>query len=300
LGWHRSNGIMRGFAQQRFNGHDTMTATYTPENLPPPNLVDSCLHAALAHLQLGIIITGPKGDLRYCNRAALDLLAVSEAELGGADVGDPARSVVHEDGTAFSAETLPLAVAIAAERPVHNMVMGVYNPSRHQRSWLLANVDPQRDDNGQVTQIVCTYNDITQRHGFEARLAVSDRLAAMGTLTSGIAHEINNPLAYILANLSYASDELADPESLNDVSRIDEIRHAILEAREGAHRVRDIVSEMRTLSRGDGPHVPVDVRRVVEAIKKHAKLFVGHDAPLPVCPGVSSRRGRWNGGPAVA
>jgi PAS domain S-box-containing protein len=295
LGLPVSNGIMPRLVQHPVST-DTMIATDTPHPSRSQRLVDSPLHTVLADLQLGIVITGPTGDLRFCNRAALDLLGMTEAELGGAAPRGPARSVVHEDGTEFSPETLPLAIAIAAAQPVHNVVMGVYNPSRHQRSWLLANVDPQRDEEGRIVQIVSTYSDITQRHGFEARLAVSDRLAAMGTLTSGIAHEINNPLAYILANLSYINDELADPDSVNDLNRLSEIRHAILEARDGAHRVRDIVTEMRTLSRGDDPRVPVDVRRVVEsavgAVASRLRSVARLEQHLAVVPPVNGDEAR--------
>jgi len=227
------------------------------------------LRMVLEGLQLGIVIHGPGGELRLANRAALELLQLTEAELRCGPAPDAARAVVREDGSAFTVETQPLAVAMATGRPVHNIVMGVYKSARHQHAphttWLLANAAPQLDAAGAVTRIVSTYSDITERRGFEARLAVSDRLAAMGTLTSGIAHEINNPLAYILANLAYADEELADPESLRSASRIAEIRHALLEARDGANRVRDVVAEMRTLARGDGPQLAINVRRVLES-----------------------------------
>jgi signal transduction histidine kinase len=230
---------------------------------------DARLRVVLDDLQLGVAIHGPNGELRMANRAALELLQLTEAELRVGVAPDSERAVVREDGSAFTLDTQPLAVAMATGRPVHNIVMGVCKP-RHRRhtphtTWLLASADPQLDGAGDITRIVSTYNDITDRRAFEARLAVSDRLAAMGTLTSGIAHEINNPLAYILANIAYADDELADPESLRSASRIAEIRHAILEARDGAHRVRDIVAEMRTLARGEASQTAIDVRRVLES-----------------------------------
>jgi two-component system NtrC family sensor kinase len=277
-----------------------MIATDTPNRPPEQSADEARLRVVLADLPLGIVISGPTGELRICNRAALELLGVTEAELGGNSPPlDPARSVVHEDGSAFPPETQPLAVAIATERPVHNIVMGIYNPERRQRTWLLANAEPQRDDCGIITQIVCTYSDITERRGFEARLAVADRLAAMGTLTSGIAHEINNPLAYILANIAYADSELAEPESLTDLARVAEIRHAILEARDGAHRVRDIVSEMRTLARGEAPNGPISARRVLDSavaavaseIRSRARLVLAV-ADLPPVNGDEARLGQ--------
>jgi signal transduction histidine kinase len=293
-----------------------MIATETPDRSTQQFTDDAGLRAVLADLPIGIVISSPTGELRMCNRAATDLLGVSEADLGGeapaanqlrslvqggsAQQGSvAARSVVHEDGSAFAPETQPLAIALATGRPVHNIVMGVCTPERRQPIWLLANAEPQRDDCGQITQIVCTYSDITERRGFEARLAVSDRLAAMGTLTSGIAHEINNPLAYILANIAYADGELAEPESLNDFERVAEIRHAILEAREGAHRVRDIVSEMRTLARGEAPNGSISVRRVLDSavaavaseIRSRARLVLAV-TDLPAVNGDEARLGQ--------
>lgn len=233
---------------------------HSPERIPD----ESRLRAVVADLQVGVVISGPRADLRLCNQAALDLLGLSEIQLRGEGTPDPARSVVHEDGSVFSVETQPQAVAIATGRPVRNIVMGVYHPARHERVWLLTNADPQCDASGALAQVISTYSDITERRGFEARLAVSDRLAAMGTLAAGIAHEINNPLAYITANLAYADGELGDPASLSDAARLAEIRHAILEARDGADRVRNIVTEMRALAGGDAPRRPISLTRVLE------------------------------------
>ena len=222
------------------------------------------LRMVIGDLPVGVVISSPDGELRLCNRAALELLGLNEDQLGNRQALDAVRSVVHEDGSAFPPETQPLAVAIVTGKAVRDIVMGVDHPARRQRIWLLANAAPQLDDRGRIAQVVSTYTDITERRGFASRIAVSDRLAAMGTLAAGIAHQINNPLAYITANLAYADDELADPVTLTDPHRLSEVRHAILEARDGADRVRDIVTEMRTLARGDAPRRPINVVRVLE------------------------------------
>jgi PAS domain S-box-containing protein len=274
-----------------------------PPSPPAPGHEDTGdqerLRAVLADLQIGAIVAAPDGRIRIWNQAALDLLALTPNQLRGDEAPDPLRSVVHEDGAEFSPETQPLTVAVATGKPVHNIVMGVYHPTHHRRVWLLANADPQLDARGAVTQIVATYSDITDRRGFEARLAISDRLAAMGTLAAGIAHEINNPLAYIVANLAYVDQELTDPAALTDPARLAEIRHAILETRDGATRVRDIVTEMRTLARGDAPRRPINITRVLESaisaiaseLRTRAKL-VRNLAEVPLVDADEARLGQ--------
>lgn len=274
-----------------------------PENAPRQLSLhlddDARLRAVLADLHVGVVITGPDAALWLANQAALDLLGLTENQLRGEEDVDPAWSVVREDGSAFSPDTQPLAVALATGKPVRNVVMGVYHPRRRERVWLLATADPQLGQDGAVLQVVLTYSDITDRRGFEARLAVTDRLAAMGTLAAGIAHEINNPLAYITANLAYAEEELGDPSALTDPRRLMEIRLALQEARDGATRVRNIVTDMRALARGDKMHRPTDVIHVLKAaiaalaseIRPRAKLITKLN-PLPPVNGDEARLGQ--------
>ena len=223
------------------------------------------LSEVLGRLQVGIVINNGAGELQYCNQAALDLLGMTEAQLRGEAPVPADWSAVHADGSAFSADNYPGRVALATGKPVRNVVMGVYHPHRRERVWLLSNADPVADTDGKPESVVSSFGDITEGRGFEARLAVTDRLAAMGTLAAGIAHEINNPLAYITANLTYADDELGDDAAITVPERLIEIRHALREAREGAQRVRRIVTEMRTLARGDASSGPVAVNRVLES-----------------------------------
>ena len=52
--------------------------------------------------------------------------------------------------------------------------------------------------------------DLTHYRRLEAQLHVSDRLAAVGTLAGGMAHELNNPLAYVRSNLEFVLEEFSD------------------------------------------------------------------------------------------
>jgi signal transduction histidine kinase len=85
----------------------------------------------------------------------------------------------------------------------------------------------------------------------QAQLVVSDRLAAVGTLAAGVAHEINNPLAFVLSNLSFLCGELHGVARELPHGRTAEMEEVLREAMDGAHRVRQIVRDLRTFSRGD-------------------------------------------------
>ncbi|HSB21170.1 MAG TPA: ATP-binding protein [Anaeromyxobacteraceae bacterium] len=91
------------------------------------------------------------------------------------------------------------------------------------------------------------------REAMQAQLERAERLASLGTLAAGVAHEINNPLAYVLTNLEFALSRLAESGAPK------EDLEALAEARDGAARVRDVVRGLRAFSRpGAGRRGPAD------------------------------------------
>jgi PAS domain S-box-containing protein len=147
--------------------------------------------------------------------------------------------------------------------------------------------------------------DATERKTMEAHLRKADRMAAVGTLAAGVAHEINNPLAYCKANLDLAATRTI-PELVRRIHSLEEEVPLVKEAklgveleklaemlelaREGAERVRGIVADLRTFSRSDDElQAMVDVHHVLRAciniarseIETHARLVCEwKDVPL--------------------
>jgi PAS domain S-box-containing protein len=106
--------------------------------------------------------------------------------------------------------------------------------------------------------------DITERKAIQAKLVEADRLAALGVLSAGVAHEINNPLAYVLLNLEYLGREL--PKLGSHGEALEDLMLRVRDACHGAERVATIVRDLRTFARGDeGARQIVDLRDVIEA-----------------------------------
>ncbi|WP_257453971.1 ATP-binding response regulator [Archangium lipolyticum] len=138
--------------------------------------------------------------------------------------------------------------------------------------------------------IVTMFPDVTERKQLQARLLLTDRMASVGTLAAGVAHEINNPLAYVTANLGYAHEELArtlehwpaEPaEALPSPAPLKSVATALVEALQGADRVRTIVGDLKTFSREtQEPLRAVDVKKVLDSTLSLASGEIRHRARL--------------------
>jgi signal transduction histidine kinase len=131
---------------------------------------------------------------------------------------------------------------------------------------------------------------LARRRESEHRRVQMDRLATMGTLAAGVAHEINNPLAYVTSNLAFIRRALeqAPTAPLDADDRADALQ-ALRETEQGIERISQIVRDIKSLSRRDEQKIPVNLREVLEsaarmaapAIRKHARLEVQiHELPV--------------------
>jgi signal transduction histidine kinase len=95
---------------------------------------------------------------------------------------------------------------------------------------------------------------MNERIELERRLQHAQKLEALGRLVAGVAHEINNPLSYVLASLGHLDDELTDTEKRPAGAPADfarELREVVGEARAGGKRIQQIVQDLTTFSRPD-------------------------------------------------
>jgi PAS domain S-box-containing protein len=103
--------------------------------------------------------------------------------------------------------------------------------------------------------------DVSERVALQQQLVTADRIASIGLLGAGVAHEINNPLAYALGSIDLASRQVSKlPDAPPEIGELLGI------AREGLGRVQAIVRDLRMLTRSDdGPPRPTDVREILES-----------------------------------
>ncbi|MDX9721852.1 MAG: PAS domain S-box protein [Myxococcota bacterium] len=156
-----------------------------------------------------------------------------------------------------------------------------------------------------------------EREALQANLAQSDRLSSMGMLAAGVAHEINNPLAYVLYNIESIAEEMPKltelmrrahgalsaqlgPEQIRRLlgeehtvfssAEFDDVAERLREALEGTRRIRDITKSLSTFSRVERDDaLPVSVNASAEhaiamaynEIKYRARLVKDFSPKLP-------------------
>jgi PAS domain S-box-containing protein len=127
---------------------------------------------------------------------------------------------------------------------------------------------------GQPSTILIS-RDTTDYYLARQRLVHAEKLSALGSLAAGVAHEVNNPLAFLILNLELLQKSAAVMATPMDAEAIDE-------AIGGARRIRSIVAELRSFARpnGQGAREPVDVEKAATSAVNIAYNEIRHRARL--------------------
>jgi PAS domain S-box-containing protein len=138
--------------------------------------------------------------------------------------------------------------------------------------------------------VVVVARDVTERAEFQDQLLERDRMAAIGTLSAGVAHEVNNPLTYLLVNVEHVLRRLRAASASDDpIAELDEtagggmpgLVQALQQAVDGANKVRQIVRDLLTFSQGSvEQRGGVDVRGIVESATQMSWHEIRHRARL--------------------
>jgi PAS domain S-box-containing protein len=196
------------------------------------------------------------GPLVYANASALRFLGLPSSQV----VGSRVLQYVHPDDQALATGVL--------DAPPEQVRSGASELRFVQRNGRVLTAEVSCLSVlflGEPATVV-SVRDLTERKQMQARLVLSDRLVAMGTLAAGVAHEINNPLTFVLANLSFLANELRTLAGELPVGRLAETEEVLREVAMGANKVRQIVADLKMFSRADeDAPTAVNLKNVIES-----------------------------------
>lgn len=208
-----------------------------------------------------VVVVDRAGRIRSINRLVAGL---SEAEV----IGRPSSDFVDRDFVGEYEAALARAVETRTPTRMDVRGAGAHGELRWYESVFVPLVEA-----GEVARVLIVASDVTERRAMLASVAERERLASVGMVASSVAHEIMNPLTYMLANLDIA----AGKRDLDGERRA----RAIAEAREGARRMQQIVWDLRALGRAGSEELfYVDARSVLETALRLSGPEVGRTASV--------------------
>jgi len=252
----------------------------------------------------GVIATNAAGEITRMNPVAEDLTRWTLAEAKGRSLVD-VLPLVNAD-TRDAVEN-PIARALreglVVKLPNHTVL--------HRRDGteipIADSCAPIRAGDGNVNGAVFVFRDLTRQRTAEAmqaqsqkQLVFADRMAAVGTLAAGVAHEINNPLTFVVANVDTALEEIGAIIRGAPPDRMKEVEEMLVEARHGVDRVTSIVRALKTFSRIEEerlgaidviPVIDLAVSMTLNEIRHRARL-VREYGPLPLVDADGARLGQ--------
>jgi two-component system, sporulation sensor kinase E len=182
----------------------------------------------LRSITSGVLTVGPDGSVATANPAAERMLGMSEFEMVPKPIGSLFRidGGISADVAKVLAGRLPLALREAT------LVTAVGNEVHVQVS-----TSRMRAVGGNVLGAVVTLEDVSDIKALTDQLIRADRLAAMGELTAGVAHEVRNPLGVIRASVQLVEDAKGDPARIHEaaevikqeIDRLDRVIKALLD-----------------------------------------------------------------------
>ncbi len=260
------------------------------------NLVDA--------MESGLLVVDARGSVSHANPAAERILGEPPGSLRG-------RSIVEwlPDGT----PGLPLVRALAeGERVRGAESIAVCRDGRYVPIGL--SLAPLAAADGRRQGSVVIFQDLSELKQLQRQVLQSEKMASIGQLAAGVAHEINNPMGFIHANLCQMEEYLADLRRLLDGATaltaracaegspalqaaamdwqtlrekldaeflVDDFAKAIRESIEGSERVRHIVQDLRAFAhRDDGEWVMADANRCLDSTAHIVWTMMKHSVVL--------------------
>jgi len=142
----------------------------------------------LDNLNSGFLITDAKGVIVAINRAACQILELVERDIAGRHVEGVIRP--------RSGAECPVVTALRSQKDFSSYEFSA-ETGKHEAKLLGLTTNRIHDGHGHVNGVIATFTDLTEMARMRQELQKQDRMAVVGELSAGLAHEIRNPVAAI-------------------------------------------------------------------------------------------------------
>ena len=214
----------------------------------------------LSHTQSLILVTDTDGVISYANRRWSGLGFHQNQILGQAlpDLCAPPRRTALRDALA----------AVARGQQADNFDLPLLRGDGVSAQFS-ANLSPISGEDGRVSSIVVVMTDVTDSAMLRSKLVHAEKMAAVGQLVSGVAHEVNNPLTAILGFTDLLMENPEVPESARRDLRV------ILQE---AQRTKQIVQNLLSFARQMPPQrQPIQVNSILQrTVHLRSYDFISH------------------------
>jgi PAS domain S-box-containing protein len=218
---------------------------------------------------VSIGITNSLGVIQYVNPCFTKACGYGQEELRGQTMR------ILRSGTTTPAQYREMWETITAGREWHGQFCN--RKKSGELFWERESISPVFAAHGKITHFVVVKEDITERRELEEHLRRSQRMEAVGTLASGIAHDLNNILAPLLMA----------PDLLKETVKGKEERELLDLIEQNARRASNVVKQLLTFSRGSGgDRVPMQLQPLLKEM--HGILAETFPRDITLCLDVSS------------
>ncbi|MBK7864438.1 MAG: response regulator [Archangiaceae bacterium] len=199
------------------------------------------------------------GKVTFMNAAAERLTGWAEAEAQGRPVAQVLQLLDERTG-------VPLAdpFSRALERGERIEVSGALGARGGPQRLVSDSTAPVLSPDGRATGAVMVFRDVTDQRRLRQQLEQAERLKALGTLSAGMAHELNNPLAVMLSNTRWVTEEL-QRRATQEVAGLGEVLDSLKDILEAGQRAAKIIADLKTFSRAEGADQRSSLQRCIES-----------------------------------
>ncbi len=216
------------------------------------------LNAIMETSVAAVTVLDEDGNIIFANTRAEEILGLDKSSITALTYNAPEWKITDFDGKPFPEDQLPFRTVITSNAPVFDVEHAIEWPNRERRL-LSINGAPLRDDAGNITRVVFTVDDITEKKKLEAQSLRAQRMESIGTLAGGIAHDLNNILAPIMMSLEILQRKFTDEKSLKILDTL----------YSSAKRGADLVKQVLSFARGaEGERAVVQIRHLISEVEK--------------------------------